>query len=127
MPVGVLDATAGTSGDKGRLLGAGDGGLFLGFGVLVSGLDLWVVVVGDAVCLLFCTFSLERAFFSFSFSLSLSFFSFFFLSTGVEFLRRCLCVMSGVLAEDTLQRSAFWCGWWEQVLNGLAEAEREQW
>lgn len=38
LPVGVLEATvfAGTSGDKGRLLGAaGDGGLFLGFGVLL--------------------------------------------------------------------------------------------
>lgn len=37
MPVGVLAAAAGTKGDKGRLLGAaGDGGLFLGFGVLMS-------------------------------------------------------------------------------------------
>lgn len=39
MPVGVLAAAAaaGTKGDKGRLLGAaGDGGLFLGFGVLIS-------------------------------------------------------------------------------------------
>lgn len=36
MPVGVLEAPAGTKGDNGRLLGAaGDGGLFLGFGVLV--------------------------------------------------------------------------------------------
>lgn len=36
MPVGVLEAAAaaGTRGDRGRLLGAGDGGLFLGFGVL---------------------------------------------------------------------------------------------
>lgn len=35
MPVGVLEAAAGTKGDNGRLLGAaGDGGLFLGFGVL---------------------------------------------------------------------------------------------
>lgn len=43
MPIGVLEAAAaaapaaaaGTKGDKGRLLGAaGDGGLFLGFGVL---------------------------------------------------------------------------------------------
>lgn len=114
MPVGVLEAAAaaGTRGDRGRLLGAGDGGLFLGFGVLASGLDLWVmVVVGDVVCLFFCTLSFVRAFFSFSFSLSLSFFSFFFLSTGVEFRRRWRWVMSGVLAEETLQRSAFWCGW----------------
>lgn len=41
MPVGVLEAAAaaaaGTRGDRGRLLGAaGDGGLFLGFGVLTS-------------------------------------------------------------------------------------------
>lgn len=36
LPVGVLEAAAGTKGDRGRLLGAaGDGGLFLGFGVLV--------------------------------------------------------------------------------------------
>lgn len=36
LPVGVLEAAAGTRGDRGRLLGAaGDGGLFLGFGVLV--------------------------------------------------------------------------------------------
>lgn len=36
LPVGVLEAAAGTKGDNGRLLGAaGDGGLFLGFGVLV--------------------------------------------------------------------------------------------
>lgn len=48
---------------------------------LVSGLDLWVVVVGDVISFFFCTFSFVRAFFSFSFSLSLSFFSFFFLST----------------------------------------------
>lgn len=35
LPVGVLEAAAGTRGDNGRLLGAaGDGGLFLGFGVL---------------------------------------------------------------------------------------------
>lgn len=130
LPVGVLAAAAGTKGDNGRLLGAaGDGGLFLGFGVLVSGLDLWVIVVGDAVCLFFCTFSFVRALFSFSFSLSLSFFSFFFLSTGVEFRRRWRWVMSGVLAEETLQRSAvFWCGrWWEEAFSGLAEAEREQW
>lgn len=33
--MGVLEAAAGTRGDNGRLLGAaGDGGLFLGFGVL---------------------------------------------------------------------------------------------
>lgn len=115
LPVGVLEAAAfaGTSGDKGRLLGAaGDGGLFLGFGVLVSGLDLWFRLVGDAVCRFFCTFSFVRAFFSFSFSLSLSFFSFFFLSTGVEFRLRWRWVMSGVLAEETLQRSALlWLGW----------------
>ena len=48
---------------------------------LVSGLDLVIVVAGDVVCLLFCTFSFEMALFSFSFSLSLSFFSFFFLSS----------------------------------------------
>lgn len=55
----------------------------MGFGVwyLISGLDLWVVVVGDVVCLFFGTLSIVSAFFSFSFSLSLSFFSFFFLST----------------------------------------------
>lgn len=48
--------------------------------------------------------------------------------TGVEFRRRWRWVMSGVLAEETLQRSAvFWCGWWEQAFSGLAEAEREQW
>lgn len=36
LPVGVLEAAAGTKGDRGRLLGAaGDGGLFLGLGVLV--------------------------------------------------------------------------------------------
>lgn len=36
LPVGVLEAAAGTKGDKGRLLGAaGEGGLFLGFGVLM--------------------------------------------------------------------------------------------
>lgn len=38
--------------------------------------------------------------------------------------------MSGVLAEDSLQRSAeFWPDWWwwEQAFSGLAEAEREQW
>lgn len=36
MPVGVLEAAAGTKGDRGRLLGAaGEGGLFLGFGVLI--------------------------------------------------------------------------------------------
>lgn len=35
LPVGVLEAAAGTRGDNGLLLGAaGDGGLFLGFGVL---------------------------------------------------------------------------------------------
>lgn len=35
LPAGVLEAAAGTSGDRGRLFGAaGDGGLFLGFGVL---------------------------------------------------------------------------------------------
>lgn len=91
---------------------AGDGGLFFGFGVLVSDLDLVIVVAGDVVCLLFGTLSLEREFFSFSFSLSLSFFSFFFLSNGVEFRRRWRWVMSGVLAEETLQRSAeFRCGW----------------
>lgn len=48
---------------------------------LASGLDLWMVVEGDVVCLLFCTLSFVRALFSFSFSRSLSFFSFFFLST----------------------------------------------
>lgn len=38
--MGVLEAAAGTSGDSGRLLGAaGDGGLFLGFGVLRGGGD----------------------------------------------------------------------------------------
>lgn len=38
MPTGVLEAAAGTSGDKGRLLGAaGDGGLFLGFGGVLMG------------------------------------------------------------------------------------------
>lgn len=48
--------------------------------------------------------------------------------TGVEFRRRWRWVMSGVLAEETLQRSAeCWCGWWEQAVSGLAEAEREQW
>lgn len=39
LPVGVLEeaGAAGTKGDRGRLLGAaGDGGLFLGFGVLRS-------------------------------------------------------------------------------------------
>lgn len=37
MPAGVLEAGAGTSGDRGRLLGAaGDGGLFLYLGVLRS-------------------------------------------------------------------------------------------
>lgn len=129
LPAGVLEAPAGTSGDRGRLFGAaGDGGLFLGFGVLVSGLDLWMVVVGDAVCLFFCTLSLVSAFFSFSFSRSLSFFSFFFLSTGVEFRRRWRCVMSGVLAEETLQRSAALWWWWEQeAFSGLADTEREQW
>lgn len=45
LPVGVLGAAAaaaaGTKGDKGRLLGAaGDGGLFLGFGVLRSREDM---------------------------------------------------------------------------------------
>lgn len=35
-----MEAAAGTSGDSGRLLGAaGDGGLFLGFGVLWGGSD----------------------------------------------------------------------------------------
>lgn len=128
-PAGVLEAAAaGTSGDSGRLFGAaGDGGLFLSFGVLASGLDLWMVVEGDVVCLLFCTLSLLRALFSFSFSRSLSFFSFFFLSTGVEFRLRCRWVMSGVLAEDTLQRSALLWWWCEQAVSGLAEAEREQW
>lgn len=49
--------------------------------------------------------------------------------TGVEVLLRWRCVMSGVLAEESLQRSAaFWPGWWwEQALSGLTEAEREQW
>lgn len=38
LPTGVLEAAAGTSGDKGRLLGAaGDGGLFLGFGGVLMG------------------------------------------------------------------------------------------
>ena len=38
LPVGVLEGAAGTSGDRGRLLGAaGEGGLFLGFGVLMRG------------------------------------------------------------------------------------------
>lgn len=96
-----------TNGDRGQLLGvAGDGGLFLGFWVLVSGLDLWMVAVGDVVSLFLCTLSFASAFFSFSFSLSLSFFSFFFLSTGVVLIRRCRCVMSGVLADESLQRSA---------------------
>lgn len=37
LPVGVLEAAAGTRGDRGRLFGAaGDGGLFLGFVVLRS-------------------------------------------------------------------------------------------
>lgn len=43
--------------------------------------DLLVSVVGDGVCLFFCTLSFVSALFSFSFSLSLSFFSFFFWST----------------------------------------------
>lgn len=42
MPVRFfIAAAAGTSGDRGRLLGAaGDGGLFLGFGVLRSGAEV---------------------------------------------------------------------------------------
>lgn len=116
LPVGVLEAAAGTSGDRGRLLGAaGDGALFLGLGVLrrsrrrraeslrptwsgsepaascwylVSGRDLCsVAALGDIVCLLLWTASFVRAFFSFSFSRSLSFFSFFFLSTFKEDMR----------------------------------------
>lgn len=47
--------------------------------------------------------------------------------TGVEFRLRCRWVMSGVLAEDTLQRSALLWWWCEQAVSGLAEAEREQW
>lgn len=48
LPVGVLEAgvdAAGTKGDRGRLLGAaGDGGLFLGFGVLRSREEMTVKV-----------------------------------------------------------------------------------
>ena len=45
MPVGVFEAVAGTSGDRGRLLGAaGDGGLFLGFGVLMRREEMKVEV-----------------------------------------------------------------------------------
>lgn len=47
--------------------------------------------------------------------------------TGVEFRRRWRWVISGVLADDTLQRSALFWWWWEQAVSGLAEAEREQW
>lgn len=47
--------------------------------------------------------------------------------TGVELRLRCRWVMSGVLAEDTLQRSALFWWWCEQAVSGLAEAEREQW
>lgn len=45
MPAGVLEAAAGTKGDNGRLFGAaGDGGLFLGFGVLLRGEETAVEV-----------------------------------------------------------------------------------
>lgn len=50
MPVGVFEDTAGTRGDRGRLLGAaGDGGLFLGFGVLMRKEEMKVEVEYESV------------------------------------------------------------------------------